>query len=154
MFQDQLATIFEESNHSLEDIEAEIKDLEAKRDGDLDDDLDMREMRLIAEQTLENELQEMRKNYIPSSPKATKTDKTILGQLMDDMDEKYLVDVDSKKDFDTANKSAYSEDAFNPQEVEEQDLDEIPDFKDQVEKTPAYLRKFIATGVKKTTDEL
>merc|ERR1719506_2403163 len=48
MFQDQLATIFEESNHSLEDIEAEIKELEGKRDADLDPDLDMREMRLLA----------------------------------------------------------------------------------------------------------
>ena len=53
MFQDQLATIFEENNNSLEDIDAEIKDLEAQRDADLDPDFDMREMRLIAEQTLE-----------------------------------------------------------------------------------------------------
>lgn len=49
MFQDQLATIFEESNHSLEDIDAEIKELEAERDADLEPDLDLREMRLIAE---------------------------------------------------------------------------------------------------------
>ena len=72
MFQDQLATIFEESNNSLEDIEDEIRQLEAQRDADLEPDLDMREMRLIAEQTLESELQEMRKNYIPQTPKKSK----------------------------------------------------------------------------------
>jgi hypothetical protein len=79
----------------------------------------------------------MRRNYVPQSPKATKTEKTLLGQLMDDMDEKYLVDVDSKKEFETANKSMHSEEAFNPQEVDEQDVDkadsaeedEMPDFK-------------------------
>jgi hypothetical protein len=49
MFQDQLATIFEESNNSLEDIEEEIRQLEAQRDADLEPDLDIREMRLIAE---------------------------------------------------------------------------------------------------------
>ena len=72
MFQDQLATIFEESNNSLEDIEDEIRQLEAQRDADLEPDLDMREMRLIAEQTLESELQEMRKNYIPQTPTKSK----------------------------------------------------------------------------------
>ena len=49
MFKDQLATIFEESNNSLEDIEEEIRQLEAQRDADLEPDLDIREMRLIAE---------------------------------------------------------------------------------------------------------
>ena len=72
MFQDQLATIFEESNNSLEDIEDEIRQLEAQRDADLEPDLDMREMRLIAEQTLESELQETRKNYIPQTPTKSK----------------------------------------------------------------------------------
>ena len=119
MFQDQLATIFEESNHSLEDIDAEIKELEAKRDAELESDIDLREMRLIAEQTLENELQEMRKNYIPHSPKSQmKTQKTLIGQLMEEVDEDMLVDVDSQVN-QTAQKSAYSEEAFNPQEVEE-----------------------------------
>ena len=56
MFQDQLATIFEETNNSLEDIDAEIKDLEAQRDADLEPDDEIRELRLIAEQTIEREL--------------------------------------------------------------------------------------------------
>jgi hypothetical protein len=47
----------------------------------------MREMRLIAEQTLELELQEMRRNYIPESPKSKAADsnKTLIGLLVDDI---------------------------------------------------------------------
>lgn len=36
MFQDQLAVIFEESNHSLDEIEEEIKELENQREADLE----------------------------------------------------------------------------------------------------------------------
>jgi hypothetical protein len=36
MFQDQLAVIFEESNHSLEEVEEEIKELEQRREADLE----------------------------------------------------------------------------------------------------------------------
>ena len=38
MFQDQLAVIFEESNHSLDEIEEEIKELENQREADLEKD--------------------------------------------------------------------------------------------------------------------
>ena len=69
MFVDQLATIFEESNHSLNEIEDQIRGLEAKRDADLEPDLDLRAMRELAEQKIEAELQEMKRNYIPRSPK-------------------------------------------------------------------------------------
>ena len=69
MFADQLATIFEESNHSLDEIEDQIRGLEAKRDADLEPDFDLRAMRELAEQTIEAELQEMKRNYIPRSPK-------------------------------------------------------------------------------------
>jgi len=53
-----------------------------------------------------------------------KTQKTLIGQLMEEVDDDFLVDVDSQAN-QTAQKSAYSEEAFNPQEVEEQDIDKI-----------------------------
>lgn len=56
MFQDQLATIFEEQDQSLDDIEDEIRELEQKREAELEPDMDLRAMREIAEKTLEAEL--------------------------------------------------------------------------------------------------
>lgn len=56
MFQDQLAVIFEESNQSLDNIEEEIRELEQKREAELEPDMDLRGLREIAEKTLEAEL--------------------------------------------------------------------------------------------------
>ena len=56
MFQDQLAVIFEESNQSLDNIEVEIRELEQKREAELEPDMDLRGLREIAEKTLEAEL--------------------------------------------------------------------------------------------------
>ena len=56
MFANQLAIIFEETNNSLEDIEDEIRGLEEKRNANLEPDFDLRQMRELAEQTIEQEL--------------------------------------------------------------------------------------------------
>jgi hypothetical protein len=125
MFQDQLAVIFEESNHSLEEVEEEIKELEQRREADLEEDLDLRAMREIAEKTIEAELQEMKKNYIPRTPtkpaKSKKGEKTLTEQLKDEVEEpaeeNFLVAIDNNV-FDTAKKSVLSDMPFNPQDKE------------------------------------
>jgi hypothetical protein len=123
MFQDQLAVIFEESNHSLEEIEDEIKELEKQRDADLEEDSELRAMREIAEKNIEAELQEMKKNYIPRTPtKASDYEqtKTLAEQLAEEVEEpaqeNFLVNIDDAE-FDTAKKSVLSDMPFNPQDI-------------------------------------
>lgn len=51
-----MATIFEESNNSLDDAEHQIEELEAERDKQLEPDVEMRAVRALAEKAIEEEL--------------------------------------------------------------------------------------------------
>ena len=70
-------------------------------------------MRLIAEQTIEQELQEMRRNYIPESPKSkVEKQKTLISQLGDQIGnvDDYFVEIDGKNpNYDTGLKSVFSD---------------------------------------------
>ena len=79
--------------------------------------------------------------------------------LADDVkDDDQIIDVDSNL-HDTGFKSAYSEQAFNPQDKEvivdvdkvEEEPEQPNPFRDEIENTPAYLRKFIV-NTKKVND--
>ena len=71
-----------------------------------------------------------------------------------------FVDIDSHIN-DTGFKSAYSEHAFNPQDKElvididkkMEELQQPNPFKEEIENTPAYLRKFIVNTKPKAKDQ-